>query len=292
MTIRTLIPRPRPKLRRKPSPVRYLLLIVWAVFCLLPLAWMVSAALKPADEVLTVPIQWIPQTFQPQNFHEALFEPRFAGETFATFLWNSTIVAALASFGSIAVSLTVGYGFAKFKFRGSEGLMWSLLGSTLLPFSSIVIPMYLIVKQMGLLNTIWALIIPFMVTGQAIFVARQFLRAIPTSYIEAARLDGAGEWAVFRRIIVPAAGPAITTVGVMTFLLTWNQFLWPLVVAETQDMFTAPLGLSLLGLGSTFQTDYNIWMAAATLATIPPLIFFVILERPYMRGLEMMSGVR
>ncbi|PWC05326.1 carbohydrate ABC transporter permease [Agromyces badenianii] len=270
----------------------YAVLLVWAAVSLFPIVWMVSAAFKSADQVLTVPIQWIPREWHPENFVEALFEPRFAGESFITFLWNSTLVAALTALASIALSLMVGYGFAKFRFRGRDGLMWTLLGSTLLPFSAVLIPLYLVIRQLGMIDTLWALIIPFVLTGQAIFLSRQFVLAIPSSYIEAARIDGASEWGIFVRVIVPMAAPAITTVGVMTFLLSWNQFLWPLVVAESQSTFTAPLGLSLLGLGSTFQTDYNIWMAAATLAVLPPLAFFIVFERPYMRGLELMSGVK
>jgi multiple sugar transport system permease protein len=270
----------------------YVAIGIWCILSVFPLVWMLSAAFKSADQVLTVPIQWIPREWHPENFVEALFEPRFAGESFITFLWNSTVVAGATALASIALSLMVGYGFAKFRFRGRDGLMWTLLGSTLLPFAAVLIPLYLVIRQMGLIDTLWALIIPFVLTGQAIFLARQFILAIPSSYLEAARIDGAGEWMIFARIIVPMAAPAITTVGVMTFLLSWNQFLWPLVIAESQSTFTAPLGLSLLGLGSTFQTDYNIWMAAATLAIIPPLLFFIIFERPYMRGLELMSGVK
>lgn len=271
---------------------RHLILLVWAGFSVFPLLWMVSAAFKPADEVLIVPVKWIPSTWHPENFSQALLDERFAGHTFAQFLINSIVVATATALASVALSLMIGYGFAKFRFRGRDGLMWTLLGSTMLPFSSVVIPLYLTVKEMGMLDTLWALIIPFVVTGQSIFIARQFIMGIPTSYLESARLDGANEWVLFRRVIVPMSGPAITTVAVMSFLFSWNQFLWPLVVAGSQGTFTAPLGLSLLGLGSTFQTDYNIWMAAATIATLPPLIFFMIFERPYMRGLETLSGVK
>jgi ABC-type glycerol-3-phosphate transport system permease component len=136
------------------------------------------------------------------------------------------------------------------------------------------------------------MIVPFALLGPAVFAARQFMLGLPTEYIEAARLDGASELDVFRRIVVPLSGPAITTVAVLTFLFSWNLFLWPLAIMSSQGNFTAPLGLSLLGLGSTFRPDYEIWMAAAVLSTLPPLIFFLILERPYMRGLESLSGLK
>ena len=272
--------------------IKHLILAGYVVFSLAPFAWMVSAGFKRPEDVLTVPVKWIPPDWEPSNFYHALFDKRFAGFDFARFLWNSTWVAAVTALLSIALCLAVGYGFAKFRFRGNEALMWVLLGTTLLPLSSIIIPLFLIIRQMELLDTMWALILPFAVTGQSIFLSRQFILAIPDDLIYAARVDGAGEFQIFRQIIVPLLGPAVTTVGVLSFLFSWNQFMWPLVVLSSQRNYTAPLGLSLLGLGSTFQIDYHIWMAAATLAALPPLIFFVILERPYMRGLEVLSGVK
>jgi multiple sugar transport system permease protein len=115
---------------------------------------------------------------------------------------------------------------------------------------------------------------------------------LPSELIDAARVDGATELQIFLAIIFPMLGPAITTLGIMTFLFSWNLFLWPLVVISSQGKFTAPLGLSLMGLGSTFLIDYHLWMAAATLAIIPPLLFFLILEKPYLRGLETLSGMK
>lgn len=278
--------------RRAALSLKHLLLLLYAVFSLAPFAWMVSAGFKKPDQVLTVPVRWIPEEWQPQNYFHALFDERFAGFSFLRFLWNSTWVATVTALASIVLCLAVGYGFAKFRFRGNSPLMWVLLGTTLLPFSSVIIPLYLITRQMQLLDNMWALILPFAITGQSIFLARQFILAIPSDLIYAARVDGAGEFQIFRQIIVPLSGPAVTAVGVLSFLFSWNQFLWPLVVQSSQANYTAPLGLSLLGLGSTFQIDYHIWMAASTLATIPPLVFFLVFERPYLRGLEALSGLK
>lgn len=289
----------RPKRRRSGRTgsklglaAKYLVLLAFTAFSLLPLAWMVSSAFKAPQDVLEVPVRWIPKEWHPENFVKALMEPRFTGHTFLEFLINSTIVATVTALASVVLSIMVGYGFAKFRFRGREAFMWTLLGSTLLPFSSVVIPLYLVIDSLALTDTLAGLIIPFVITGQAVFISRQFIRAIPTAYIEAARLDGASEWVIFRRIIVPLTGPAVTTVAVMSFLFSWNQFLWPLVITSSQEGFTAPLGLSMLGMGSTFNTDYSVWMAASTIAIIPPLVFFLILERPYLRGLEAMAGVK
>lgn len=271
---------------------KYLVLILYSLFSVIPFIWMLSASLKRPEEVLTVPIQWLPLVWQPRNYLQALFEPRFAGYSISTFMINSLFVALVTSLLSIALSTFVGYGFAKFKFRGRDALLWGILSTTLLPFSSVIIPLYLIIRTLGLLDTLWALIIPFALTGQSIFLARQFILTLPSELIDAARVDGATELQIFIRVIFPLLGPAIVTLGLMTFLFSWNQFLWPLVVLSSQKEFTLPLGLSLMGLGSTFLVDYHLWMAAATLAVFPPLIFFLILERPYLRGLETLSGLK
>jgi multiple sugar transport system permease protein len=272
--------------------VRYALLLVYSAFSLLPLAWMVSASLKRPQDVLTIPIRWLPPVWQPGNYPQALFEPRFAGSSLWTFALNSIFVAVVTSLASIILSSFVGYGFAKFRFRGRDALLWGMLSTTLLPFSSVIIPLYLIMRGLGLLDSLWALIVPLALTGQSIFLARQFLVSMPSELIDAARVDGAGELQIFGRIMFPLLGPAIATLGILTFLVSWNQFLWPLVVLSSQDHFTVPLGLSLMGLGSTFLVDYHLWMAAATLAVVPPLVFFLALERPYLRGLETLSGLK
>jgi ABC-type glycerol-3-phosphate transport system permease component len=272
--------------------ITYTLLSVYGAFSLLPFVWMVSAAFKRPQDVLTIPIRWIPPVWQPGNFPQALLEPRFSGNSLSAFAVNSILAAIATSLASIVLSTFVGYGFAKFRFKTREALLWGMLSTTLLPFSSVIIPLYLIVRALVLLDNRFALIVPFALTGQSIFLARQFIVGLPSELIDAARVDGATELQIYRHIMLPLLGPAIATLGIMAFLVSWNQFLWPLVVLSSQERFTLPLGLSLLGLGSTFLVDYHLWMAAATLAVIPPLAFFLILERPYLRGLETLSGLK
>jgi ABC-type glycerol-3-phosphate transport system permease component len=272
--------------------IKYALLILYCLFSLIPFIWMVSASLKAPGEVLKVPVQWIPTSFQWDNFRQALFEPRFAGFSLWDYLRNSVGVAVITSLLTIALATFVGYGFAKFRFRGRDLTMWSMLSTTLLPFSSVLIPLILITRALGMVNSLWALVVPFALTGQGIFLARQFILGIPDEYVDAARVDGANELQIFFRIIVPLIGPAVATLGVTAFVTSWTQFLWPLVAESSQGNFTVPVGLSLMGLGSTFLVDYHLWMAAATLSVLPPLIFFLILERSYMRGLEALSGLK
>lgn len=279
-------------MRRLKKTMVYIVIIIYCLFSIIPFLWMVSASFKLPEDVLTIPIRWIPPVWQPGNYLQALFEPRFAGYSLWDFLLNSIFVSVTTSLLSVGLSTVVGYGFAKFRFRGRDALLWGMLSTTLLPFSSVIIPLYLIIRTIGLTDSLWALIFPFALTGQSIFLARQFILSLPDELIDAARVDGATEFKIFTAVIFPLLGPAITTLGIMAFLYSWNLFLWPLVILSSQGKFTAPLGLSLMGLGSTFLVDYHLWMAAATIAVLPPLIFFLIFERPYLRGLEALSGFK
>lgn len=276
-------------------PVRYLkytILVIYSIFSLLPFVWMLSAALKPKGEVLKIPIQWIPSSFQWDNFRVAMFEPRFGNFRMWDYMLNSIGVALITTLLAILLSIFVGYGFAKFRFRGRNLMMWGMLSTTLLPFSAVLIPLILISRSLGLVNNLWALIVPFALTGQSIFLARQFIISIPDEYLDAARVDGANELQIFLRVVLPLLRPAVATLGVTAFITSWMQFLWPLVSQSSQGNYTLPIGLSLMGLGSLFQVDYHLWMASAVVAVLPPLIFFLLLERAYMRGLETLSGLK
>jgi ABC-type glycerol-3-phosphate transport system permease component len=272
--------------------VKYTILVIYSGFSLLPFIWMLSAALKPKGEVLKIPIQWIPSSFQWDNFRVALFEPRFGRFRTWDYMLNSLVVALITTLLTIALSTFVGYGFAKFRFSGRQVMMWAMLSTTLLPFSAVLVPLILISRSLGLVNNLWALILPFALTGQSIFLARQFIISIPDAYLDAARIDGASELQIFVRIVLPLLRPAIATLAVSAFITSWMQFLWPLVSQSSQGNFTLPIGLSLIGLGSLFQVDYHLWMASAVIAVLPPLIFFLLLERAYTRGLEALSGLK
>jgi ABC-type glycerol-3-phosphate transport system permease component len=272
--------------------LKYAILVAYSVFSLIPFVWMLSAALKLKGDVLKIPIQWIPPNPQWDNFRVALFEPRFGSFRMWDYMLNSIGVALITSLLTIILSTFVGYGFAKFRFRGRQLVMWGMLSTTLLPFSAVLVPLILISRQLGLVNNLWALIVPFALTGQSIFLARQFIISIPDEYLDAARIDGANELQIFARIVLPLLRPAVATLGVTAFITSWMQFLWPLVSQSSQGNFTLPIGLSLMGLGSLFQVEYHLWMASAVVAVLPPLIFFLILERAYMRGLEALSGLK
>ncbi len=271
---------------------KYAILILYAAFSLLPFIWMLSASLKSVQDVLKIPIQWIPPSFHWDNYRKAMFEPRFGEIRMWDYMLNSIKVALVTAGFTIVLSNFVGYGFAKFRFRGRDLLMWAMLSTTLLPFSAVLIPMILITRDLGLFNSFWALILPFALTGQSIFLARQFMITIPDEYMDAARVDGANELQIFVRIVLPLLRPAIGTLGVMAFTTSWMQFLWPLVSQSSQGNFTLPVGLSLMGQGSLYEVNYHLWMASAVMAVIPPLVFFLLLENAYMRGLETLSGLK
>jgi ABC-type glycerol-3-phosphate transport system permease component len=278
--------------KRSTQILKYAVLLLYSGFSLIPFMWMLSAALKPKGEVLKIPIEWLPSTFQWDNFRVALFEPRFGQFRMWDYMRNSLGVALITSVLTIGLSIFVGYGFAKFRFRGRNLMMWGMLSTTLLPVSAVLVPLILITRGLGLINNLWALIVPFALTGQSIFLARQFIISIPDEYLDAARVDGANELQTFMRVVLPLLRPAVATLGVTAFITSWMQFLWPLVSQSSQSNFTLPIGLSLMGLGSLFQVEYHLWMASAVVAVLPPLIFFLILESAYMRGLEALSGLK
>lgn len=271
---------------------RYFFLLIMMVFMATPLVWLLSAGFKRPGDVLSVPVDWIPPDPQPDNFRKALFEARFNEQSMFDFLTNSLLVALVTALLAVGLSLVVAYGFTAYRFRGRDPFMWTMLSTGLLPLSAVVIPLYLIIERLGLLDNLWALVVPFILTGQSIFLARQFLVGFPRDLIESARIDGASEIQVLRRVVMPLMGPAAATIGIMTFLFSWSLFLWPLIVISSQENFTAPLGLSLLGLGAAFNADLSIWMAAAAISIVPPLLFFIAFEGPYLRGLDTMSGIK
>ena len=184
---------------------KYAILILYAAFSLLPFIWMLSASLKSVEDVLKIPILWIPSSFHWDNYRKAMFEPRFGEIRMWDYMLNSIKVALVTAGLTIVLSIFVGYGFAKFRFRGRDLLMWAMLSTTLLPFSAVLIPMILITRDLGLFNSFWALILPFALTGQSIFLARQFMITIPDEYMDAARVDGANETPDFREDCLASA---------------------------------------------------------------------------------------
>lgn len=261
-----------------------LLFAVVAIIFVSPLVLMVSSAFKPLAEVIQAPPTLIPQNPTLDSFRRVLQDAPYG-------LWyrNSLIVATAVTVICMLTSAVGGYIFAYFDFPLKRALFTLILITLMIPFPVLLIPNFLIANRLGVLNSLWALILPGMVSAFGIFLIRQFAAGIPRDLIEAARLDGASEWAIFARIVVPLLRPALAALGVFTFLASWNDYLWPLVAINDLDKSTIPLALTFFN--STNATRYDLVMAAATMAVAPVLIVFLIFQRQIVKAL-VLAGMK
>ena len=249
------------------------LLLLVAVLLLLPLLWLVSTSLKgPAEDIFTSPPALLPS--QPSL--EA-YGRLFAANPMGTYLLNSTIVSALAVLANLLFCSLAAYPLARMRFRG-RGLVLALVVATILiPFQVVMIPLYLLMVQIGLRNTLWALIVPQAATAFGIFLLRQSFLAVPVELEEAARIDGCtpiGEW---WNVMLPAARADLITLAMFVFIGTWSDFLWPLIILYDPNLYTLPLGLQQLA--SSFSLDWRLVAAGSVVSILPVLLLFVLLQR-------------
>jgi len=264
-----------------------LLIVIFAVVTIIfvmPLVMMFFSAFKSTAEILRIPPTFLPEAPTLDNFRTVLSEAPYG-------LWyrNSLVVAIAVTAIAVFTSAVGGYIFAKFEFPLKQPLFILILITLMIPFPVLLIPNYIIANRLGVLNSLWALVLPGMVSAFGIFLIRQFAAGIPRDLIEAARLDGASEWAIFGRIVLPLLRPALAALGVFTFLASWNDYLWPLVAINDLDKSTLPLALTFFN--STHATRYDLVMAAATMAVVPVLIVFLIFQRQIVKAL-VLAGMR
>jgi ABC-type glycerol-3-phosphate transport system permease component len=263
---------------------RLSILLALAAVTLFPLVWAVSGSLKPLEQVFTIPVEWIPEPVQPQNYPDAI---TFTG--FARPLLNSVIVTTAQISINVVLCSLAGYGFAKYRFPGHTQLFLGVLAMTLLPLQVIMIPLFLIVKNLGWINTYQGLIIPTAASAFGVFFMRQFISTIPSDYLDAARVDGAGELAVFRKIVLPQCIPALVTLGVLVALSSWDEFLWPLIVVGGKDLATAALAVAQLR--SLYQTPFHFILAVAVVMVVPPLVAFLFAQRQIIQSVSQ-TGIK
>jgi multiple sugar transport system permease protein len=258
--------------------VVYAALIVAGVATVMPFVWMLLASVKPAGEILTDPGGFWPQAPTLDNYREW-----FGALRIGTFFRNSAIVALVTVAGNLLFCSMVGYALAKLDFPGKRVLFGLVLVTLMVPGVVTFVPMFVVVAKMHLINTYAGLILPFLTSPIGVFLMRQFIRSIPDSLLEAARIDGAGEMRIFLRIVLPLSGPPLATLGILTFLGSWNNFLWPLVVAQNQDRYTLPVALSLYSTGQQ-ATDYGLLLAGSVMVITPIVVAFVALQRWFVQG--------
>ena len=271
-------------------PFNLRLVIIVAVACgaivvFFPFFWMAVTSLKTAPEIQRVPLQIAPDNWL--NF--ANYVEVFKRESFFRYLLNSALVASVAAISSVVVSSLAGFGFAKYRFPGRDFFFLAIVGILMVPFQSVVVPLYVWMNEFGLLDTYAGIVAPDLVSVFGVFLMRQAIEMIPNDYIDAARIDGASELKIFFAVILPAVKPAIATLLIIKFMWSWNEFFWPMVVTSSPQMKVVTLGL--MSFTNMYYIEYNLLTAAAVLSILPILVIFVVLQRWVVQAV-VMSGLK
>jgi len=263
------------------KPVIYAFLIAGAVTMAVPYVWMFITSIKPLEE-----IQAFPPSLLVKNPTLEPYKDLFRMVPMVRYLFNSVFVAGCITIFNVFATSLAGYAFAKHRFWGRDKIFFVLLASLMIPWQVNIIPGFIIVKNLGWLNTYRGLIIPAMAwCAFGIFLNRQFIYSIPDDLIDAARIDGCSEFAIFRLVILPLIKPVLATLAIFTFLQQWNNFVWPLVIIHTGTMRTIPLGLAVLT--GQFGANYGMVMAGAAIATLPMLIIYLVFQKYIIKGVAL-----
>jgi multiple sugar transport system permease protein len=257
----------------------YAALLIGLVLLVGPFLWMVASSVKTSAELHHVPPTWIPQTFTLDNYSTI-----FTKLNFPQYFINSVIVATLVVGSNLLFCSMIGYALAKLRFRGKSAVFLLVLATIMVPQTVYLVPLFVLMSNLGLVNSYAGLILPFAAQAFGVFLMRQFIQGIPDELLEAARMDGAGEFTVFRRVVLPLLGAPLATLGILTFLGSWNNFLWPLIIATSDQMYTLPVAVATFSIGQN-TADYGLLMAGSVVLIAPVLLIFLLLQRFVQQGI-------
>jgi alpha-1,4-digalacturonate transport system permease protein len=258
--------------------LRVVILVTSALVALIPIVWLVLGSFKTPTELSERPPSLLPDSWGLSNYTEAL--TRF---DFTSYLFNSVVVTLAATLLTLAINSMAAYALAKYNFRGKNGLFLLTLATIMIPLQVILIPVYQVVASLGMVNTLWGLIIPAAATPTGVFILRQYMLSIPDELIEAARVDGAGEFRIFLRIVLPMCRPALAVVAILSIMWRWNDFLWPLVVAQSEAVYTLPVALARFTAEET--VPFNLIIAMSVVTVLPVIILFLFFQRQIVTGI-------
>ncbi|HSW43925.1 MAG TPA: carbohydrate ABC transporter permease [Patescibacteria group bacterium] len=270
--------------RRLGRGLLYFLLVAGGAAMLFPFAWMLSTAFQSEGALLVPPPKLIPAPIELGNFGVVA-----AAFPLWQFLFNSIAVAAVSTTLQVLTSAMAAYAFARLTFRGRDKLFLLYLATLMVPLQVTIMPLFVQMRYLGLVDTYAGLLLPTIASAFGTFLLRQAFLGLPRELEEAAFIDGAGHWTVFRRIVLPLSLPALATFGIFAFMASWNSFLWPLVIVHSQDLMTLPVGLSILQ--GRYTTAWNLVMAGATVAVVPMLLVFLVAQKYVVRGVTL-SGLK
>ncbi len=264
--------------------IKYALLLICTAITLLPYAWMVSSSFKPNHEIFTATVQFVPHEPILDNYRNALLKQP-VGRT----LLNSVIVSGAETLAVVVTSVFIAYPFARLRFPGRDLLFLLILGTMMIPSQVTMIPTFILMKWLGWIDTYQGLIVPRVMAPLGIFLMRQFLLTLPRELEEAARIDGCGYLRTLTQVLLPLTGPAIATLAIFTFTASWNEFFWPLIVVQSNEMWT--IQLLIAAMKQAEVADWGLIMAVVTLSVLPTVVLYALLQRFFVKGIAM-SGLK
>lgn len=264
-----------------PKALMVLFLFVMLLFTLMPIVFMITASMMSSRQIVRMPFNWIPEGFQWENFAKAIMG-NDGTYIFLRNISNSLVVSTTVAVTTVMLAALTGYGLAKFKFKGRNTVFMMIMATMMIPFEAIMIPLYMVVMVLRIQNSYIGLILPFLVSAFGIFQMKQYLTTFPSEFLDAARVDGMGEFGIFTRIVFPNCKPVIATLAILSFRGQWDNLLWPLLVSQSDKMKTIPQYISNFALERS--TDEGAMMAAALLASIPMFLLFMSLTKYFIGG--------
>ena len=264
--------------------IKYICLTICAIIAFFPIYWMISCSLMTRQEVVLIPPHFYPHTPTFANFL-SLIEV----SSFLRYLWNSVFIVVISTVISVFTSVIGGYIFAKYRFMGKSLMFLIVLATTMIPFQTYMVPFYLLVNELHLIDTYTGIMMPLFVTSFGIFFIRQNAYSIPDEYMDAARIDGTGEWHLFSRLMLPMMKSSVSALTVFQFMFGWKFFIWPLIVTNSAKKFTLEIGLQIFA--SQNPLDYQLQMAGAVFGMLPILIVFLIFRKQFIGGIAL-TGIK
>ena len=262
----------------------YVVSILLAVVAMIPFLWMISTSLKSRGALMSIPIEWIPDEPTLNAYGEV-----FSRFPFMKTIGNSLFISVSYTLITLVSASMAAFAFAKVRFRGSEGILKVYLAMMMIPTQVTMIPLFVIMNNLGLIDSYASVILPSIFKPFAVFMLVQQMRSIPNDYLDAARVDGAGIFSVCARIALPMCAPTLATLAVTTFMESWNDYLWPLLMLTDRNKMTLPIALSTLN--GQYNTEYNVLMAGSLISMIPIIIIYLCAQKQFKNGL-MAGGIK
>ena len=262
----------------------YTLLLILSAIALFPILWIALSSFKPGSELFRYPPTLFPEAFTLENYLQA-----FEKANFALYFRNSAIVTIASTILTVIINTMAGYVFAKYRFRCANAIFLFFICTLMLPLEVLMIPIFQMVKNMGMYNNFWGLIIPPAATPMGVFMVRQYFYSVPNELLEAARIDGASETHIFIRLMLPIAKPVMSVLAIFSFMWRWNDYMWPLLVIRDPKRYTVQLALA--NFNGEYSVDWNSLLAMSVVTMIPVLVVFLIFQKQFIRGM-VTSGMK